>query len=105
MIDLSKSNFRISVFLISRPQPQPQLDTISAELLFLGRPSQLPVQGSFGDFLSLNECTTLVSRSVFPLDCEQKSVVATDSTQFPGGQNDPTFAAACLLLLNAPGIR
>ena len=49
-------------------------------LSLLEQPSQLSVQGSFGDFfLSFNECTTFVSRSLLPLDIELKIVVATDA--------------------------
>ena len=57
------------------PQSPPQFDTISAELL--EQPSQVSVQDSCGGFLSLK----LNSQSLFPLDCEIKSVVATVSVQ------------------------
>ena len=85
--------------------------------------SQLSVHGVCGDFLSLNECTTVRSRSLFPFDCELKIV----GTTFPGCHYDcqPTrdlatvsrglhlkiltlwepcllrFACCCWMLLNA----
>ena len=63
LIDLSKSN--VPNF---SSQPQPQLHTIFAELLsLLGRPSQVSVQGSFGDFLCLSTNAQRLCPDLFSL--------------------------------------
>ena len=64
-----KSDVRISLFQFLASQ----LHQVFAEpFSLLGRPSRLSVLGVSGDFLSLNECTTFLSRSLFPFDCELK---------------------------------
>ena len=97
-------------------------------VLFLELPSQLSVQGSCGDYLCLSIVivTTFLSRSLFPLDRELASVVATDfrSNSTPvsrrlerldtwrtpvsrelvwPNKNETLLAAALRLLLNASG--
>ena len=55
------------------PQLQLQLRTVFAEpFSLLGRLGQLFVQGFSGDFLSLKECMSFWSRSLFPFDSELK---------------------------------
>ena len=80
LIDLLKKQCQNFSFPNFSAQPQPQLDTIFAELL---SSSDGQVNFPFKDLwrfsLSLNECTTFVSRSLFPFDCELKIVVATDA--------------------------
>ena len=70
----------ISLFPILRLNLRFSLIQFLAEPLSLPEwPSQLSVQGSFGGYLDPNACTKFNSRSLFPLDCELKNVVATDS--------------------------
>ena len=69
MIDLMKSDIRISLFPISRPQLLPQLHTIFAvQFAHLGRQFQLSAQGFYGDFLFLS---TIAQR--FDLDLSSLS--------------------------------
>ena len=78
--DLRNSNILTLLFPISRHNCSFSFVQFFAEpFSLLGRPSRLSVQGSSGDFLSLKECTTYSSRSLFAFDCELKIVETTDS--------------------------
>ena len=106
------------------PQPQPQFDTIfAASLFFWTAKSTFRSRIFWRCSLSLNECTTFVSRSLLPFDCALKTDVATDSlsnsapvswrpgrhmtcSQCPEARMTEQWrtllAAACLMLLDAP---
>ena len=62
-------------------QPQPQLHITFAErVAHLGRPSQLSVQGFFGDCLCLStNAQRLCLDLSFPFDCELEIAAATNS--------------------------